>query len=216
MFPFINRTDANFLGGKCPYDCLYCWVKDLCKRYKWKKYSGAPWLDAKQFNKKYSTSDFVFLCDCVDWMAWPIAFRQRIVEKIKQCPAKFLSLTKDPNKYWGIGEYPKNLILGATIESNRNYPALSKAPLQTERLEAMTLLRLRYENNYFVAIEPILDFDLDPFVNALCEIAPWSVAVGYDNWNHHLPEPSLEKTLQLITRLEKFTTVYRKTLRDPK
>jgi len=46
-------------------------------------------------------------------------------------------------------------------------------------------------------------------------LQPWAVAVGYDNYNNHLPEPPLEKTMQLIERLEKAgITVFRKTLRE--
>jgi hypothetical protein len=41
------------------------------------------------------------------------------------------------------------------------------------------------------------------------------MAVGYDNYNNRLPEPTLSKTMQLIDCLEKTgITVYRKTLRE--
>jgi hypothetical protein len=48
------------------------------------------------------------------------------------------------------------------------------------------------------------------------KIAPLMVSVGYDNHNCNLPEPSLSKTMGLVTELEKFTRVEKKTLREKK
>jgi len=48
-------------------------------------------------------------------------------------------------------------------------------------------------------------------------IQPEFVAVGYDNYNNHLPEPPLEITENLIHGLEAYEIkVYRKTLREAK
>ena len=65
----------------------------------------------------------------------------------------------------------------------------------------------------FIAIEPILDFDLDKFVKWIEEIEPFMVFVGYDNYNNRLPEPPLQKTKELIRRLSEFTCVIEKTIR---
>jgi len=65
-----------------------------------------------------------------------------------------------------------------------------------------------------VAIEPIIDFDLEIFVKMVRDIDPEVVWVGYDNWHCGLPEPSLKKTLALIEELEKFTCVVKKTIRE--
>lgn len=64
----------------------------------------------------------------------------------------------------------------------------------------------------FISIEPILEFDYG-FTKLLRSIHSWAVAVGYDNYKHSLPEPELSKTLKLIEELEKFTIVYRKTIK---
>jgi hypothetical protein len=67
----------------------------------------------------------------------------------------------------------------------------------------------------FISIEPIMEFDYEPFVSKLLKMHPWAVAVGYDNYDNKLPEPLLAKTMQLIDRLEKAgIRVYRKTLRE--
>jgi hypothetical protein len=65
-----------------------------------------------------------------------------------------------------------------------------------------------------VSIEPIMDFDLETFVQWISDIKPILVHVGYDNYNSNLPEPPLSKTKQLIEHLRKFTTVKILTLRE--
>ncbi|MDW8022109.1 MAG: hypothetical protein RMI78_05735, partial [Nitrososphaerota archaeon] len=61
--------------------------------------------------------------------------------------------------------------------------------------------------------EPILDFDLSELVHAIRRIKPIFVYVGYDNYGHRLPEPTLEKTKQLVEEISKFTDARFKTLR---
>jgi hypothetical protein len=59
-----------------------------------------------------------------------------------------------------------------------------------------------------VTIEPILDFDLVEFRNWITDIAPVFCYIGYAN-DHKagmklkLPEPSVEKTMQLINELKR-------------
>ena len=62
-------------------------------------------------------------------------------------------------------------------------------------------------HNKMVSIEPIMDFDMEIFVNWLKEIAPVVVHVGYANYNQYIPEPTLEKTADLIKELSSFTKV---------
>ncbi len=75
------------------------------------------------------------------------------------------------------------------------------------------MIDLQYDRK-FISIEPIMDFDLEIFAKWIEEIAPIQVSVGYDNWNNRLPEPSLSKTLQLIERLNEFTQVRERKLRE--
>jgi hypothetical protein len=120
-------------------------------------------------------------------------------------------LTKNPNRFKEFVHLCNdNIMLGVTIESNRAY-AVSKAPPVTTRARAMTELSFKRK---FVSVEPILDFDIDAFADMIEGIAPEIVAVGYDNWNNCLPEPPLSKTLQFIDRLNEFTTVRKRSLRE--
>lgn len=228
MFPFITHT-ANPLGGRCPYQCIYDWAqgpKGLVNRYNMEKYRGPARLFENVLKKRYKKGDFVFSVDMTDpnHLGVTDEMKLRIYEWYQQSPeTMFLELSKNPMRHVTILEYLRehgyedftpNLVLGATIESNRKYPSISKAPPQDERLYWMIQLSDMTRNKLFISIEPILDFDLDEFALMIQLSSPWAVAVGYDNYNHRLPEPPLAKTLQLIEELEKFTTIYRKTLRE--
>lgn len=220
MFSFITVPNWNPIGGECPHVCIYGWCRELIERYNMEKYRGSIRFFEKELNRVFKPDDFVFLEDMGDAFAltvpdWMI---ERILQFIDQNPSvQFLALTKNPARYVEIRqfirEFPRNMILGATIESNENYPELSKAPSQSSRIEEMIEVKEFCENRRLVVIEPILDFH-DSFVNFIQQIEPWAVAVGMDNYGHKLPEPTLQKTLELIDKLERSgIKVFRKTLR---
>ena len=215
MFPFITKT-WNPLGGKCGFDCSYCWAKALIKQHGFKKYQGECFIDKKQINRKFTENDFVFVQDMNDISFYHKHLLDPLFEKIRVSSAKFLMLTKNPDFYMCVWrELPQNVVIGATIETNRHYADISKAPAPETRIDDM----IRYYEEIsihqrFVCIEPIMDFDLDDFLDDLWNIDPYAVAVGYDNYSNHLPEPTLAKTEELIKALEKEgITVYRKTIR---
>jgi len=147
-----------------------------------------------------------------DWV--PKDWILDVLATIEKNPtSSFLLLTKNPKRYKEFLDiYPDNIVLGATIETNRNY-AVSNAPQTVERYKNMAELPFKSK---LISIEPIMDFDLDIFTQWLKEIGPTIVYVGYDNYNNGLPEPSLDKTKQLIEKLEAFTRVRVKTLRENK
>jgi hypothetical protein len=99
--------------------------------------------------------------------------------------------------------FPKNVVFGVTLESNREY-SVSKAPSPFERYKNMAQLAFKHK---LVCIEPIMDFDLEAFVQWIKDIVPSIVYVGYDNYNNKLTEPNLTKTELLISQLSTFTRV---------
>jgi len=219
MFPFITET-WNPVAGECPYDCSYCWAKSLIKRYNFVKYTGPARLDEKTL-KKIPTKGFVFVDDMSDISILDSDSTRLLMNEIRYRKlADFLTLTKNPVWYLnminpGSVDFPSNIVFGATIETNKDIPQ-SKAPSPKTRFWGLKQIKEYYpQNKTFISIEPIMDFGMDEMVRSILEVKPWAVAVGYDNYNNGLPEPTIIKTNALIKCLESYgITVYRKTIRD--
>jgi len=206
MYDFVSEKRPNPIGGSC-YECNYCYIhgtrgmKTRLPILK-KKYNGSFRLYPKLLEKTYKENELIFFCDCIDWLheKMPINIINTIIEWIKKSPnATFLSLTKNPARYFQIlEETPSNVILGCTIESNSNYPAYSKAPPQIDRIRSMIELEENSDNKRFISIEPILKFNFNKFIPYIEAINPnYGIAIGYDNHNNRLYEPSLKDTLSL-------------------
>jgi DNA repair photolyase len=201
----------------CLHCCSYCWAKRFAleRLSNTEKYKDgfAPKLAENELNKRFR-NQFVFVSDMGDLFGeWvPKEWILRVIEATRNSQSSdFLFLTKNPSRYKEFVHLCRNnIVLGATIETNRSND-FSKAPPVAERAKAM--IDLGYDQK-FLSIEPIMDFDIEIFAKWIEEIAPIHVAVGYDNWNNRLPEPSLTKTLQLIERLKKFTEVRERKLRE--
>ena len=118
--------------------------------------------------------------------------------------------TKNPNrvfKYKEQRQMPDRFMLGTTIESNKHYPNISKAPAQQERYEGM-LKFLGFIK--FITIEPILDFDVDILVEWVEDIHPDFVNIGADSKRCNLPEPPKEKVQELIKKLQEHKITIKK------
>lgn len=220
MFSFITVKWNPIVG--CTHLCVYCWARILAAgklRSSPRYHDGFnPKLVEKEFAKRFKAGAFVFLTDMGDAFCdgVPSEWILKVLEVVRKSPdARFLCLTKNPQRYLEFAStFPSNVVLGATIESNRDYRQLSRAPSQSSRLAAMQeMTNIRSDLSCFISVEPALKFDLDPFVSQLRVIHPWAVAIGYDNYSRTLPEPASAETEALIKELEKSTQVYRKTIR---
>jgi len=134
---------------------------------------------------------------------------EKILEKIKEYPQTFFFQTKNPEFYHRFN-FPRNAILGITLESDIYYRDLSIAPSPINRY--ISFRNIGFPRK-FITIEPILEFNFDIFLDWIKEINPERIYIGYDSKNNNLPEPSLEKTKKLIRELEKFTIVKTKYLK---
>ena len=215
-FSEITETWNPVTG--CLHACRYCWAIRLAARLAemnvqpYAERGFAPTLVRWRLNKKFSKGAFVFVCDMGDLFGdWvPRDWILKILDTVsKNRSANFLFLTKNPKRYLDF-DFGDNVVLGATVETNRHYQKISKAPQPPERLEAMIKLKHKYKA---LVIEPILDFDLEEFVYMIRKVDPVFVVVGYDNYGNRLPEPRLEKTMKLVEKLSEFTEVRHKTLR---
>ncbi|MEM0090563.1 MAG: DUF5131 family protein [Nitrososphaerota archaeon] len=215
-FGEITETWNPVIG--CNHQCAYCWAVRLARKLASmgvEPYSSngfRPTLLPQRLNKRFRRGSTVFVCDMGDLFGdWvPEEWIRSIIDVVRGQPhVRFMFLTKNPNRYLRFGnEFPMNVVLAATIESNRDY-GLSRAPKPSERIEAMKALKHPYKG---VVVEPIIDFD-DYFIRALMDIRPIFVYVGYDNYGCRLPEPPLSKTMILMATLREFTDVRTGTLR---
>ena len=209
MFSFITQT-LNPLGGECLHKCSYCWAKTLIDKFQMKKYQGKPRLITRELERKFTAEDFVFVCDMTDLFGhWvPKENIQAILDYIRKSPATFLLLTKNPFRYSEF-EIPVNCVCGAPIESDIDHELTG--PPESLRLHAMAKL---CHPRLMVSIEPVMEFTPD-FQQALFDIYPEFVAVGYDNYGNYLHEPELEDVEALIHGLEnRGIKVFRKSLRE--
>ncbi len=194
----------------CLHDCTYCYARRLVETRlrdtrKYRDVGFKPKLHRYELRRRFKPGSYVFVSDMGDlfgdWVPrdW-IALVLNTIRKNKG--SRFLLLTKNPSRYHEfLDSMPDNVVLGATIETNRDELAksLSKAPPPSERYRAMAGLEWREK---LVVVEPILDFDQETLTRWIARIEPRGVYIGYDNWSNKLQEPPLEKTLNLIKSLE--------------
>jgi len=206
MFGFVTETYNPIVG--CSHECLYCWSRRLAKRQKHRCklcYEFKPHLHEERLGKKWRKPKTIFTVDMGDMFCSEIPgeWILKVLDTIamnQHC--KFLLLTKNPSRYHEFTEYfPSNVILGTTIETNRGdiIEKISKAPKPMSRFLDMKEITWTPK---FVAVEPILEFDLPVLIDIITEIEPKLISIGYDNYKHQLPEPPLNKTQQLIEQLQ--------------
>ncbi len=198
MYGFVTHT-WNPIGGKCPHDCKYCYMKGFKV--------GELRLDEKALKDDLGSGNFIFVGSSTDMWAYGIP-TERIKEVLNYCKKfdnTYLVQSKNPHRFldFVLPDYPDKIIFGATIETNRNTSYLNQAPPPEKRYNLMGNLSWRK----MISIEPIMDFDLNIFVNWIKGIQPEFVSIGADSKGHKLPEPSKEKINALIKELKKFTEV---------
>jgi len=167
--------------------------------------------DEKELKTNLGTGNFIFVGSSCDMWA-NVAPDNRVMGRwvadvLNHCICyedgnKYLFQSKNPVRFLGYS-FPENTILGTTIESNRYYPEVSKAPAPLERKLALHYLDL----TLMVSIEPIMDFDLDVMGNWMREIKPEFISIGADSGNNNLPEPPVGKVKALIEELQNITEV---------
>lgn len=197
MYGWVTHT-WNPIKGKCPHDCSYCYMKVFPQ--------GELRFDEKCMRDDLGSNNYIFVGSSTDMFARCIPDKW-IDNVLNRCyfydKNSYLFQSKNPNRFRDL-LFPDNVILGATIETNRLNENISNAPDQDERKEVMSILP---HYNKMVSIEPIMDFDLDIFVYWIKAIKPKFVSIGADSKGHNLPEPSWDKIQTLIRELRKFTEI---------
>lgn len=200
MYDWITHT-WNPIGGECPHQCSYCYMR------------GFPVGELRlreNFLRDNLADKMIFVGSSVDMWAEvvPDEWITEVLERCFEFPGvAFLFQTKNPARFSNFN-FPAKTILGTTLETNRDY-GISQAPDFHSRARAMTFSSI-YAYSKMISIEPIMDFDLDEFVEWIRAIQPEFVSIGADSKGHNLPEPEGKKVEALIEALGKFTVVKEK------
>ncbi len=201
MYGFVNYT-WNAIKGKCSHDCSYCYMK------RWGEQKPLR-LDEKELKTDLGEGNFIFIGSSCDVFAEDVPeewILKVLIHCLKYPKNKYLFQTKNPRRlvhFTARYTFPKDVIFGTTIETNRASP--SKAPSTEQRTYWM--MEFYPFTKKMITIEPIMDFDLEILVHWIKLIKPEFVNIGADSTRNNLPEPSSEKVGKLIKELEKFTKV---------
>lgn len=193
MYPFTDFT-WNAIRGTCPHLCSYCFMRRFPQ--------GPLRFVEKELKTNLGQGNFIFVGSSTDmWGSFvPSEWIEKVLEHCRKFDNTYLFQSKNPERFLKFG-MPKKVILGTTIETNRESP--SSAPPTGVRVHWMKILTGRK----MVSIEPILDFDLLPMVRWIRSIRPEFVSIGADSKRHGLHEPSGEKIIKLIEALKPITKV---------
>ena len=210
LYPFKYEDTKSwnpFVG--CGFDCTYCYLQDvlpwqgrtqhceLCK-------ANIPHEHPERLNR-IKNAKVLFVSSLGELAFCKHEYMLKIIEAIKRKNSKeriWILQSKAPRmfqKYLNL--LPSNVLLDTTLETNRNIPNITKAPMPKTRYE--DFLKLEWENKG-VTVEPIIDFDLEPFADMLIKINPKVVYLGFNSTPKKtpIPEPSWKKTLKLMAMLD--------------
>lgn len=202
MYEFVTHT-WNPVRGNCSYGCRYCYVK------RW----GEPkplHLDEKELRTDLGQDNYIFVCSGCDlfnpevpqdWIDQVIAHAHEYHEG-----NRYLWHTKNPGH---ARDFQNQFIVGrdmlcVTIESNREYPAITGAPPAWVRFDDLR----HWKKPLMITIEPVMDFDITDFAMKLVQANPVQINIGADSGRNNLPEPSAEKLKLLIDHLATHTRVH--------
>ncbi len=199
MYEFVTHT-WNAIKGECYHDCTYCYMK------RWKRLSPVR-MDEKELKTDLGNGKFIFVGSSCDMFADDIP-REWIDRTLSHCSSfdnQYLFQTKNPFRI--RRELPPNSSVCITLESNRHYTSImNNSPTPGQRVDQFK----HVAHSRYITIEPVMDFDLDVFVEMLKSCEPIQVNIGADSGRNHLPEPPKEKVLQLLYEIEKFSTIHKK------
>jgi DNA repair photolyase len=201
MYEFVTHMWSP-VKGRCSHDCSYCYMK----RFPLPEVH----LNEKDLRNRLGENNFIFVGHTIDLFAEdvPTEWIEKTMFHCCNYPKnKYLFQSKNPRRMLDFTNiFPKDVLLGTTIETNRTDYYESKAPPYIERAKALQELSdMGFET--MVTIEPIFDFDLDELVDLVITANPVWVNIGADSKGHKLPEPTKEQIIELVKTLKEKTDV---------
>ena len=176
---------------------------------------GKPTLRQEEFTTNLNEGQRIFVGSSTDMFAENIK-SDRIERVSDYCAAYnedkpqgkhiiYFFQSKNPQRILQFIDHSvfKHAVVLTTLESNRDYPdIMCNAPRIENRVKAMELIAQKGIVT-MVTVEPIMDFDTDEFVELIRRCKPRWVNIGKNEKDFILlPEPTIEKTQELIRRLE--------------
>ncbi len=198
MYEWATHT-WNTIKGQCYHDCSYCYMK------RWGKLPVIHF-DEKELQTDLGQDNTIFVGSSNDMFAdeIPEEWIQKTIRHIYKYSNSYVFQSKNLKRiYDWCGDLPIISRIGTTIETNRDYCLISKASCPTERIIWFKKLIKDYELMiYFITIEPIMDFDLEPFAKMIINAKPSFVNIGADSKRCNLPEPGWGKVSALIQKIQ--------------
>lgn len=207
MYKDMGLTHTwNPLSGACKHGCTYCSTNKL-RRYEVidTKYSGECRIVDKDLCN-LGKGNTIFVCAQTDLFASdvPNQLILRILEHMDKFDNKYVIQTKNPAK---LSWYVKNLsvfskcTIGTTVESNIAYPEITVGvPRAFERCFVIGELGAIVDT--FITIEPIMRFDLKPFLELIKMSKTRLINIGADSGKNNLDEPTSSEIHQLVNELK--------------
>lgn len=215
MYEWCSHMHAH-IKGACEHKCVYCYAPKGCQDRQ-DTYSGPAYLDENELEVSYAPQKgekprTIFIDHMND--LWSESMRAGDINRVLRHCGQYLMngyvfQTKNPQRYMEfinelnvLRRWSNGVLLGCTVETNRPLTNISMAPHPLNRLVAMTNLHRSTMLPTFITVEPILDCDPDALADWICLASPQFVNIGADSKHCSLPEPSADKVMRLIKRLQ--------------
>lgn len=214
MYDWITHT-WNPIRGKCQFDCEYCSIKVIAKRYNQEQ--KPIHLEQKELSLNLGKDNKIFVGSSVDMFAYnvPSDWIELVLKHCNKYDNQYIFQTKNPRRFLEFVKlFPKNVLLGTTVETD-DYERLSKISKATTPFNRCFYLNQLSDFKTFITIEPIIKFlSVNKFAQILKLANPSFINIGADSKNSGLVEPNREELLALIEEIKLFTKINKKSNLD--
>jgi len=207
MYPWVDYVHS-YLRGACPYECPYCYVQAIARRFNSDALQGPLRFDEKELKANYNAEKYrgktIFVEHTHD-LFHPDVLSTDITAVIDKCmKAPFVNFVFQTRNTKNAGLWAKDLpyrtIIGTTIETNK---PIGNAPPAWQRAEGLQYLRYATTGLItFVTIEPILAFDLSEMLDLIELAEPTFINIGADSKGTGLEEPTAIEVKRLIDAIQ--------------
>ena len=215
MYKFVTHT-WNPIKGICYHQCRYCYMRYLLNE----PFLRPPVLVEGEFSRNLNEAEVLFVGSSIDIFAKDIP-DEWIIRVLDHCASfnedkpegghiVFLLQSKNPARILQFAHHPimDHAIVATTLETNRydsnimgNSPKITDRALAMEQMADIGIYTM-------VTAEPLMDYDLDEFVDIIRRCNPRRVNIGKNSAkDYRVPEPDPKKVQELVTSLRAFTRV---------